>query len=854
MSKLYFILAILITTASLHAQNGVSINTSGENPDSSAMLDIQSTDKGLLIPRMTTAQKLAITDPATGLMVFDTDQDKFYCYANGEWVEVMSDYLPRLTDADNDTKIQVEESPDEDLIRFDLLGTERWRMTGQRLEPHNGANSVYIGRGAGSVPAAYSFENVAIGDSVMKHSNGVFNVAIGAEAMKDNLNGSGNVALGKNSLTNNQNGSHNVAIGPFSMVLNSTGTYNVAIGRSSLYHNVSGYGNIGIGLDALGLGNNDGDYNIALGRQSMGDNTAGNYNVAIGRYALSDSYAQHQQVAIGDSALNFNGSDFFPDRQYYNTVVGAAAFANSDTGAHNTALGYHAGKFAIGSSNVFLGFRAGENATGNHKLYISNSSTNSPLIYGEFNNSKVRVNGSFETPNFVMNGPRLAVNGSGSSVFIGTNAGENDDLSGNNNVFIGRYTGRFNTSGHWNTALGHTALMNCTTGNRNVAIGGVALRDNNGARNVAIGVDAGRSNTGDHNIFIGFEAGKNNTGSGNVFLGNNAGETVAGSDRLFIDNTNDATPLIYGEFDNDMVRINGELQLPSGTGGTTHFNYTDGYNYIRGQTRVDDPMEFRGGTDATLSPGSGYMVVGNESSTNIVLDNNEIMARNNGANSELLIQTDGGDVRVHGNKAESQQFMIKNNGRVGIGENEPAFKLDVRDHQGQTYVAQILNTSTSDDGHGLRIEVNSEAFLPTHFIGFYDQSNIVEGSISGVAGNAVAYNTTSDRRLKTNIETLENGLETVRKMRPATYQWKSDGAEDFGFVAQELKEVIPNAVSGRSDSDPATNPMGVDYGRVTPILTAAIQELLVKVEGLEKRVAELENSDVAKSQATPKAK
>jgi hypothetical protein len=66
----------------------VAINTDGTTPNSSAMLDIKSTTKGLLAPRMTTAQRNAIVSPATGLMVFDTDVNKFFFYASGSWIEI----------------------------------------------------------------------------------------------------------------------------------------------------------------------------------------------------------------------------------------------------------------------------------------------------------------------------------------------------------------------------------------------------------------------------------------------------------------------------------------------------------------------------------------------------------------------------------------------------------------------------------------------------------------------------------------------------------------------------------------------------------------------------------------------
>ena len=69
MKKIFLIMLSLISLASLHAQVGINITT----PDPSAALDIVSTSQGILIPRMTTAQKTAIATPASGLMVYDTN-------------------------------------------------------------------------------------------------------------------------------------------------------------------------------------------------------------------------------------------------------------------------------------------------------------------------------------------------------------------------------------------------------------------------------------------------------------------------------------------------------------------------------------------------------------------------------------------------------------------------------------------------------------------------------------------------------------------------------------------------------------------------------------------------------------
>ena len=170
------------------------------------------------------------------------------------------------------------------------------------------------------------------------------------------------------------------------------------------------------------------------------------------------------------------------------------------------------------------------------------------------------------------------------SVYIGDDAGENDDGSnykgntgvgahalqhvgigatgnfeGKSNTAFGSMALNANTKGHTNTALGSRSLVNLTTTWGNTAVGYNTLYDNNGYANTVIGSNACRHNvSGNYNVAIGYRAGFNETGS----------------NKLYIENSDSDSPLIYGEFDNDIVEINGKLNIAnqttiSTTGGQT---------------------------------------------------------------------------------------------------------------------------------------------------------------------------------------------------------------------------------------------------------------------------------------------
>ena len=123
-------------------------------------------------------------------------------------------------------------------------------------------------------------------------------------------------------------------------------------------------------------------------------------------------------------------------------------------------------------------------------------------------------------------------------------------------------------------------------------------------------------------------------------------------------------------------------------------------------------------------------------------------------------------------------------------------------------------------------------------------ARFVWGSGATLVGNitvssvATVYNTTSDYRLKESVKPLSGGLARVNALKPSVYNWKSDGSTGEGFLAHELAEVVPAAVTGEKDAvnaDGSIKSQGIDMSRVVPILVAAIQELTARVQTLEAR-------------------
>jgi hypothetical protein len=84
---------------------------------------------------------------------------------------------------------------------------------------------------------------------------------------------------------------------------------------------------------------------------------------------------------------------------------------------------------------------------------------------------------------------------------------------------------------------------------------------------------------------------------------------------------------------------------------------------------------------------------------------------------------------------------------------------------------------------------------------------------------------------------MTGALATIAQLKPCIYTWKVDGSAGQGFIAHEIQELCPDAVTGEKDGEQM---QGVDYGKLTPILTAALQEAIAKIETLEARISALE--------------
>ncbi len=167
-----------------------------------------------------------------------------------------------------------------------------------------------------------------------------------------------------------------------------TGDYNTAIGDAAGYFNSSGRRNTFSGA-AAGYNNTTGQRNTFSGAAAGYNNTTGENNTFSGVYAGYYNTTGYSNTFSGSWAglRNTTGS--------YNAFSGSYAGYRNTTGQRNTFSGSYAGYAnTTGHGNVFIGYQAGYHETGSDKLYVSNSSTGSPLIYGDFQAQRLTFHGN----------------------------------------------------------------------------------------------------------------------------------------------------------------------------------------------------------------------------------------------------------------------------------------------------------------------------------------------------------------------------------------------------------------------------------------------------------------------------
>ena len=280
----------------------------GANPSGSAKLDISSTSKGILIPRMTQSQRNAISSPATGLLIFQTDNAPgFYYFTGSSWSSIKgaNTSLSNLSEPTSINQALIPNagyslnlgSPTKGWLN--VYATGSYYLAGNKVVDVSGSANTLLGI-TGNTTNTGSYNTFVGTFAGAANSSGGGNLAVGESAMQQSQTGRENVALGRSSLYNNIAGSLNTAVGNFALSGNINNTQNTAVGCLALSGTASSDNNTAIGYEA-GSNADNGFNNCFLGSQT-GANGNGYYNVVVIGHGTNATASS--QVTIGNSATN----------------------------------------------------------------------------------------------------------------------------------------------------------------------------------------------------------------------------------------------------------------------------------------------------------------------------------------------------------------------------------------------------------------------------------------------------------------------------------------------------------------------------------------------------------------------
>jgi hypothetical protein len=185
------------------------------------------------------------------------------------------------------------------------------------------------------------------------------------------------------------------------------------------------------------------------------------------------------------------------------------------------------------------------------------------------------------------------------------------------------------------------------------------------------------------------------------------------------------------------------------------------------------------------------------------------------------------------------------------GASSPTERMRI-DNNGITYINTTSNPGSArlsigenfTSRNGLSIKNTGAQGGGQYYALFYNNAESLAGSISHNGSTSVAFNTSSDYRLKENITSVVDGITRLQQLKPSRFNFIADPNKTVdGFIAHEVQTVIPEAITGDKDAvDDEGNPIyqGIDQSKLVPLLTAALQEAIAKIETLEAKVAALE--------------
>ena len=405
------------------------------------------------------------------------------------------------------------------------------------------------------------------------------------------------------------------------------------------------------------------------------------------------------------------------------------------------------------------------------------------------------------------------------------------------------------------TVIGGTtpAAISGTTGSfsGNVTADGLTVSGSNGTL-------ATLDRVGSNGVYLALT---DNSGS-NVFLGNSGGQfqvQTAGASyasKLTVESNGDisfyedtgTTPKFFWDASAESLGIGtssptGKLHVSNSytvpTGGhdssvhTIISNSGSANNYVG--------MELSGGNN-----GGSFIHFGDTDDANVgglaYFHNGNYMRFDVNASERMRIDSSGSLLVGTTTSAGAGGVGLTGKLKVGYQGNLGGFGLE--SSSGLFYSGGTSDGFVAINGNGANVPLyiaHTANSTTSTLVSFNDAGTNVGGITTN--GTSTSYNTSSDYRLKEDVQPMTGASDRVLALKPVNFEWIADGTRVDGFLAHEAQEVVPEAVTGMKDAvDADGNPeyQGIDQSKLVPLLTAALQEALTKIDALETRITALE--------------